>query len=88
MGQAARLPVGLFHVVLVDPQNLARNGFDLAESAVEPWRVLLAKVELVPLLARAFEEIFSLTPIMVAQCCQVVNQFSFPGQGDVVLLLG
>ena len=25
---------------------------------------------------------------MVAQCCQLVNQFSFPGQGDVVLLLG
>ena len=77
MGQAARLPVCLFHVVLVDPQNLARNGFDFAESAVESRRVLPAKVELVPLLARAFEKLFSLTAIMVAQCGQAVNPFTF-----------
>ena len=32
---AARLPVGLFHVVLVDPQDLAGDGLDLAEGAVE-----------------------------------------------------
>ncbi len=63
-----RLPVGLFHVVLVDPQNLAGNGFDLAESGVEPRQVLFAKVEIVPLLRRPFEKIVALPPIMIAQC--------------------
>ncbi len=88
MGQAARLPVDLFHVVLVDPQDLARNGLDVAEFAGEPRRVRLSPVKRVPLLAGAFEEVFSLTAIMVAQRCQCVNQLSFPGHGDIVLLLG
>ena len=86
-GHAARLPVGLFHVVLVDPQNLAGDGLDLAEGAIKPRLVLVAEVEIVPLLAGVLEKIVSLPAITVAQCCQLVDQFAFAWQSDVVLLL-
>ncbi len=86
MRRACRL--ACFHVVLVDPQNLARNGLDLAEPAVQA-RIAACRRSRAGLCssARCGRRTRRLAGgTWSLECRQLIGQLSFPGQGDIVLL--